>query len=325
MRIENYIFSGGDNLNDPPLKTSGFSPEAELVYRRWVGKMGMDVRESENALGLPVDGQTRLFLRAMWLEKPGSRPVCFYIGFLLSRSHYEEAGEYYRLVKGLLAIPLDEVRVSASSLSPLEVSTNWSFPGAAVWTPFAQLKGKQLIGEDDYEENLKEIGLAISVRSMEDWFSQLIVALNPYRMNAAYTIVVSRHSPKPNLSESIPPSQFRPKPSPSPDQSTVDVDLPEPKREAGKGRTDFTILLLGLLLFSILVNLRLLYSLIGQRGEIKKHQDDMEQKQIAMQQMQTQIKELMEKNDELTKKNKDLLEKERQEKERQRRMHPPGR
>ncbi len=195
MEIYNYIIRGGENLNDPPVKTSGFPSTAVRKLNEWQAHLGKDDAEPENYVEIPLDHENRLFLRAFWFEARGNRPVCYYVGFLLPKELYRSAKEYFLINKGLRAISLDTVQAYSQQLAPIPLKTERACPKTSVWTPYAQLK-KKLYGTEEFEQNMIEMCSSISINNMDDWFEKLTVAVNPYRFHPSYDFIVSRREPR---------------------------------------------------------------------------------------------------------------------------------
>ena len=197
MTIENYIIRGGENLNSPPKTYGNFSPNELKTFEHWHVKLGKDDTEKENYIECPADVNTRLFIRAFWSEPSGHRPVCYYVGLLVPRSLYEEAGEYFRINRGLCAISLLAVQRALESNKPIDVNIEWPLTRTAIGQPFEVLSNWKRYGEVEYCSNMNDLLSSISINIIDDWFSRLFVAVNPYQSDPAYHMVVSRKKPLP--------------------------------------------------------------------------------------------------------------------------------
>jgi len=205
MEICDYIVTGGEDLNALRRKTLSFPSEAEQIFDNWRTKLGKDDAEEENYLEIPAAKNYRLFIKQYWVEKPGCRPICYFVGYLLTKEMYINAGEYYLLNRGISSINIDMV-LSASEANiplPLHISLAFPLPRTSIWTPFQELSTMRLYGDSDFDANLKEMCLAISVNNIDDWFTKLFIAVNPYRMNQAYNLVLARKEPLPEIPEKI--------------------------------------------------------------------------------------------------------------------------
>ena len=197
MTIENYIIRGGENLNSPPKTFGNFSPNELKTFEHWHVKLGKDDTEKENYIECPADVNTRLFIRAFWSEPSGHRPVCYYVGLLIPRSLYEEAGEYFRINRGLCAISLLTVQRALESNKPIDVNIEWPLTRTAIGQPFEVLSNWKRYGEVEYCSNMNDMLSSISINIIDDWFSRLFVAVNPYQSDPAYHMIVSRKKPLP--------------------------------------------------------------------------------------------------------------------------------
>ncbi|NLG13390.1 MAG: hypothetical protein GX561_04195 [Lentisphaerae bacterium] len=202
MEINNYIIRGGENLNSAPLKTSSFPADAENVFNDWHSKLGKDDKEKENYFEIPVNHEYRIFIRAFGVETPGSRPICYYVGLVVPRDSYIAAKDYYRLHQGLCSISLSEIReATENSFEPIGFSVDWPIPRTTIGLDFQQLSQMKLYGDDEFDSNIKQMCLSISINNIDDWFSRLFIAVNPYRLSNAYHVVVSREVPRPAMSD----------------------------------------------------------------------------------------------------------------------------
>ena len=205
MKINDYIIRGGENLNASPLKTSSFPSDAERVFNEWHTKLGKDDSERENYFELPVNAQYRLFIRSFYIEKPGNRPICYYIGLIVPKEAYLEAKDYYCLNKGLCNISFPQIQKAAnSSFVPIDVAVDWPLPRTPIGLDFQQLSMMKLFGEKEFSSNINEMCFSISTNNINDWFSRLFIAVNPYRMSRAFHIVISREKPRPAMPDDRP-------------------------------------------------------------------------------------------------------------------------
>lgn len=213
MKINNYIIRGGENLNSAPLKTLSFPANAERVFNDWHSKLGKDDQEKDNYFEIRVDHESRIFIRAFGVEKPGNRPICYYVGLVVPRDAYIAAKDYYRLHKGLCNISLSDIQEAAeNSFEPIEFSIDWPIPRTPIGLDFKELSDMKLYGDNDFDANITKMCCSISINTIDDWFSRLFIAVNPYRLDGAYHIVVSREEPRPAMfgdktSKTSPPPQ----------------------------------------------------------------------------------------------------------------------
>lgn len=197
MTIDNYIIRGGENLNSLPKIFGHFSLNELKAFEHWHVKLGKDDTEKENYIECPADINTRLFIRAFWNEQSGHRPVCFYVGLLVPRSLYEESGEYFRINRGLCAISLFAIQRAIESNSPIDINMEWPLVRTAIGQPFEVLSNWKSYGETEYCSNINEMLSSISINMIDDWFSRLFVAVNPYQLDPTYHVIVSRKKPLP--------------------------------------------------------------------------------------------------------------------------------
>ena len=197
MKIVDYIIRGGENLNSSPLKTSTFPFEAESIFNNWYPKLGKDDKEKENYFELPVNAKYRLFIRVFYIEKPGNRPICFYIGILVPKEAYIEAKDYYCLHKGLCNVAFAQIQKAADSFVPLDITIDWPVPRSSIGLDFQQLSKIRLYGEKDFSSNINQMCFSISINNINDWFERLFIAVNPYRLNDSFNIIISRVQPRP--------------------------------------------------------------------------------------------------------------------------------
>lgn len=195
MNIYNYIIRGGENLNSAPNIVGAFSPEAQNAFEHWHVNLSQDDEEKETYIECPVDNNNRLFIRAFWYEPSGQRPVCYYVGLLVPRSFYLEVGEYYKVNKGLCEIPLSEIRRAAAVKAPIEINTEWPLLRSTIGRSFEALANWKKFGEKDYNSNIIELLYSISVNNIDDWFSRLILAVNPECFDSSYHVVISKRRP----------------------------------------------------------------------------------------------------------------------------------
>lgn len=205
MKINDYIIRGGENLNDAPKKTPSFPSDAERIFNEWHSKLGNDDEEKENYFELPVNEENRLFIRSFYVEKAGHRPISFYVGLLIPKTAYEEVKNYYCMHKGLCSVTLDKIQeaVNASFL-PIEVTTDWPILKSPIGHNFQQLSEMKLYGDKEFNSNINQMCFSISTNNIDDWFSRLFIAVNPYRMSDSFHVVVSRERPRPPITEDIP-------------------------------------------------------------------------------------------------------------------------
>ena len=209
--INDFILRGGEDFNSQP-KTFGFTlPEANEVFNQWHPKLGKDDTETENYIECPVNKDNRLFIRAFPDEQPGNRSECYYAGFLIPKSLYQEIGGYYIVNQALCAIKLEDVQLALKKQEPILLKTERYLPRAENSLPYSELLNtyKKRFGEEDYKTNLTDFLLSVSVDSIDDWFQRLFIAINPYQNEPEYDIVIARHRPFPNLSGAQSQSQRR--------------------------------------------------------------------------------------------------------------------
>ena len=238
MKIDDYILRGGENLNAAARKTPNFPIEAERIFKRWYETLGEDINERENYLELPFDRENRLFIRSFWVEARGNRPICYYAGLVVPKELYCEAGEYYRLHKGLVQITIADILAAAEhGFEPLECVTDWPLPRTAIGLEFEELAHMKLYGEKEYDANLNRMRLSLSINNIDDWFCRLVIAVNPSRQDAAYHIVISKKTPRQTKSENYrTPSDFYRHESFSESQSKIQ---PEKKFQLHRSHDEF--------------------------------------------------------------------------------------
>ena len=200
MKINDYIIRGGENLNAAPLKTLSFPTDAERIFNEWHSKLGKDDEEKENYFELPVNDQNRLFIRSFYVEKAGNRPICFYVGLLIPKTAYIEAKDYYCMHKGLCSVSFNKIQEAAkASFLPIEFTTDWPIPRTPIGLDFQQLSKMRLYGDKEFSSNINQMCFSISVNNIDDWFSRLFIAVNPYRLSRSFHVVVSREQPRPPM------------------------------------------------------------------------------------------------------------------------------
>lgn len=200
MKINDYIIRGGENLNTAPQKTMSFPADAEQIFNEWHSKLGKDDKEIENYFEIPVNNQNRLFIRSFYVEKAGERPVCFYVGLLIPKIAYLEVNDYYCIHKGLCQVSFSQVQNAAmASFLPIEVITDWPIPRSSIGLDFQQLSKMRLYGDKEFISNINQMCFSISINNIDDWFSRLFIAVNPYRLSSAFHIIVSRKQPRPPM------------------------------------------------------------------------------------------------------------------------------
>ena len=204
MNITQYVIAGGENLNSPFKKTSAFPDNAEEVFAEWYSQLGQNDKETENYYEIPVDNENRLYIKSYWLEKKGNRPLCYYVGYLLPRSLYEHIKEYYLLNRGIGSLKIEEVLSAAERFAPIPLNVQFNLPRTAIWTSFQELSRMRFYGEKEFGANLDRVCFAISINNIDDWFSKLFIAVNPYKMNNEYNIIVSRSEPRAEFRQSNP-------------------------------------------------------------------------------------------------------------------------
>ena len=196
MKINDYIICGGENLNDPPRKTPTFPDDAEKAFRKWWVKLRRNSVEKECYLELPISEETRIFIRAFWLERPGKRSVCYYVGLLLPKELYVKAGEYSILHKGLCNVSLSAVQDALeSSFKPIDIVADSSELVSEGGLSFEELCQIKRYGKD-FDNNIEQMRSSISINNIDDWFSRLFIAVNPVFDNEAYHIVISKEKPR---------------------------------------------------------------------------------------------------------------------------------
>ena len=178
MRIEQYIIYGGNNLNDPPRVTSEFPASARVQFERW--RDGIRRPESNDVcfVEVPVSSDYRLFVRRYSDDKRFSREVCYYVGLLIGRDVYKDAGEYYVVSCGLASLSLDDIL--DANLKPITIR-RCPCPSTSEWKPFDLLKGTESVGttEEQFRAKYEEFCFSVSVDNIDDWFEWLAVAVNP--------------------------------------------------------------------------------------------------------------------------------------------------
>ena len=195
MTIKNYIMRGGEDLNSPPI-IAGFLPlEAQKEFDHWHVKLSQDDGEEESFIECPIDENNRLFIRVFWYEPSGQRPEPYYVGMLVPRSLYLEAGEYYRINRGLCNVSLSEIRRAVHSKASIEINTEWPLPLKIIGQPFDVLADWKKFGETGFHSNMNELLLSVSINMIDDWFSRLIIAANPDQLDPACHVVISRKKP----------------------------------------------------------------------------------------------------------------------------------
>lgn len=200
MKITDYIIRGGENLNSSAHKTSSFPSDAEELFDLWHSKLGKDDEEKDNFFELPVNETSRLFLRAFWIERPGHRPVCYYTGLLIPRNLYEQGYDYFKVSCGLCNISLRDIKeAQENNFAPIVLPADIPMPRSTIGFDFSQLAQMRLYGEDVFAKNLNEMRLSISINNLEDWFSRLFIAVNPYRLDPAFNVIVSKEEPRPAI------------------------------------------------------------------------------------------------------------------------------
>ena len=213
MKINDYIIRGGENLNSAPQKTLSFPSDAERIFNEWHSKLGKDDEENENYFELPVNDQNRLFIRSFYVEKAGNRPICFYVGLLVPKTAYIEAKDYYCMHKGLCSVSFTKIQDAAkASFLPIEFTTDWPIPRTPIGLDFQQLSKMRLYGDKEFSSNINQMCFSISINNIDDWFTKLFIAVNPYRLSRSFHVVVSREQPRPPMPDD------RPKPPKPPEQ-----------------------------------------------------------------------------------------------------------
>lgn len=203
MRISNYIVRGGENLNTTVFV--GLFPQTALTaFENWYPKLTKNSKEKESYIECPVDKNNRLFIRAYWVKQPGERSVCYYVGFLIPFSEYIEAGEYYKINRGLSEISLNAVQNAARTNNPLDINIELPLPRTAIGQSFDFLADWKKYGGKEFQANIHEFLFSVSINNITDWFSLLIVAVNPHLMDPAYNVVISREEPLPSWDVTIP-------------------------------------------------------------------------------------------------------------------------
>ena len=189
MKISDYIIRGGENLNSAPQKTLSFPSDAEQIFNEWHSRLGKDDSEKENYFELPVNDQNRLFIRSFYVEKAGNRPICFYVGLLVPKTAYIEAKDYYCMHRGLCSISLTKVQDAAiASFLPIEFTTDWPIPRTPIGLDFQQLSKMRLYGDKEFSTNINQMCFSISINNIDDWFTRLFIAVNPYRLSRSFHV-----------------------------------------------------------------------------------------------------------------------------------------
>lgn len=191
MKID-YIFWGGNDLNAAPRKTKEFPEQAEKVFVKWVRLIDWNPPEYISYVEVPISSDSRLFVRLFREDKRQSRRVCYYVGLLIRKADYVKAGEYYLINRGLLAIDID--KILDSDCHPITLRTKWPCPKKAIWKPFNELEGTELVGSDDdaFKARLEEMCFSLSVHNIDDWFERLSIAVNPQRRYPEINYFLSR-------------------------------------------------------------------------------------------------------------------------------------
>ena len=57
----------------------------------------------------------------------------------------------------------------------------------------------RLYGDKEFSSNINQMCFSISVNNIDDWFSRLFIAVNPYRLSRSFHVVVSREQPRPPM------------------------------------------------------------------------------------------------------------------------------
>lgn len=191
MKITDYIVLGGENLNDPPQKTPDFTAEAEQVFKTNCFSLGSSDHNLESWLELPVNDSFRLFIRMFWMERRGQRALCYYMGLQLPKRLYLEAGDFYRLNKGISLLTLETILSALNNASPIEVPLVPQ-PQSAIGSSFEELCKLKLFGAEKFSENMEKMRLSISINSIDDWFNRLRVAVNPSRPPKGRCLLVAK-------------------------------------------------------------------------------------------------------------------------------------
>lgn len=267
MKIVDYIIRGGENLNSSPLKTPSFPIEAESIFNNWHPKLGKDDEEKENYFELPVNKKYRLFIRAFYVEKPGNRPICFYIGIFVPKEAYIEAKDYYCLHKGLCNVTFAQIQKAAdSSFIPIDITIDWPVPRSSIGLDFQQLSKIRLYGEKDFSSNINQMCFSISINNIDDWFERLFIAVNPYRLNKSFNIVISREQPRPvmpddEINSSTPVHKDIPKVESDLKPVVKPIKVHEPSKRMLSNTNKLKWIILSVLLFfSICINLFQFYN-----------------------------------------------------------------
>lgn len=203
MKITDYIVLGGENLNDPPQKTPDFTAEAEQVFKTNCFSLGSSDHNLESWLELPVNDCFRLFIRMFWMERRGQRALCYYIGLQLPKRLYLEAGDFYRVNKGISLLTLETILSALDNASPIEVPLVPQ-PQSAIGSSFEELCKLKLFGTEKFSENMEKMRLSISINSIDDWFNRLRVAVNPSRPPKGRCLLVAKQGCEPSFPESTP-------------------------------------------------------------------------------------------------------------------------
>lgn len=203
MKITDYIVLGGENLNDPPQKTPDFTAEAEQVFKTNCFSLGSSDHNLESWLELPVNDSFRLFIRMFWMERRGQRALCYYIGLQLPKRLYLEAGDFYRLNKGISLLTLETILSALDNASPIEVPLVPQ-PQSAIGSSFEELCKLKLFGAEKFSENMEKMRLSISINSIDDWFNRLRIAVNPSRPQKGRCLLVAKQGCEPSFQESTP-------------------------------------------------------------------------------------------------------------------------
>ena len=116
---------------------------------------------------------------------------------LVTKENYIAINDYFKINKSLRNVSLADIKEAVSrGFVPLELDDTMS-PRSAIGMDFEQLKNLKLYGEKDFEQNITQICLAISVNTIDDWFTRLFIAINPYRLYPDFHIVISKQVPLP--------------------------------------------------------------------------------------------------------------------------------
>lgn len=200
METKNFILCGGEDLCHT-YEGGGISKAGKALFNKWAIESLADpcLHGRESFLDIPVSSERRLFIRALCELNEGSRTLTWYVGIELRKEDILEASCYANLIRGMLALPLENLKGLRSSGS-LAVSFQYPSGLPQIQTPFDDLVGKNLYGE--YPRNLWDFCQKISLNDIDDWFDRLFLAVNVEIARPEYTNMVCEVRPRAVVSSS---------------------------------------------------------------------------------------------------------------------------